>query len=172
MNTANTAPAGTPSDRAGERHLEVLRDPARAAALLDPERIRLMDALREAPDSASGLARRLGESRQRLNYHLRVMEEAGLVELEEERPRGNFVERVMRPAARQFVLDPGALGPPPEGASEDPALAGDRFSATHLIALAARTIREVAALRARADARSQRLATAGLQASVRLRSPS
>ncbi|NIP81922.1 MAG: helix-turn-helix domain-containing protein, partial [Gemmatimonadetes bacterium] len=57
---------------------------------------RLLDALLERPDSAVGLARRLGDTRQRLNYHLRVLEGAGLVELEEERPRRGVRERVMR----------------------------------------------------------------------------
>jgi DNA-binding transcriptional ArsR family regulator len=76
--------------------------------LLDPERRRLLEALREEPDSASGLARRLDDSRQRLNYHLRTLEEAGLVELREERRRGNCVERALteaRELERWFPLE-------------------------------------------------------------------
>ena len=57
--------------------LLVLSDPVRARTLLDPERRRLVEALAREPDSASGLARRLGEKRQRLNYHLRLLERAG-----------------------------------------------------------------------------------------------
>lgn len=141
--------------------------PERAAALFDPERRRLVEALREAPDSASGLARRLGESRQRLNYHLRVLESAGLLELQEERRRGNCMERVMRVVARRFVVDPAALG----DLGADPRDVADRFSATYLIALGARTIRELASLREKAASQRKRLATAALETEVRLASP-
>lgn len=147
--------------------VEVLSDTSRAAELLDPERRRLLEALQAAPDSASGLARRLGESRQRLNYHLRRLENAGLVELVEERRQGNCVERVLRPVARRFVVDPGALG----SLAADPERIADRFSATYLIALATRAIRELAALWRRAQGEEKRLATAGLEAEVRLARP-
>jgi DNA-binding transcriptional ArsR family regulator len=147
--------------------LEVLRAPERAAVLLHPERRRLVEALAEAPDSASGLARRLGESRQRLNYHLRALEDAGLLELQEERRRGNCTERVLRVVARRFVIDPAALG----DLAADPGKMGDRFSATYLIAVGARTIRELARLREEAAARKKRLATAAIETQVRLASP-
>ena len=138
-----------------------------AAALLDEDRRRLVAALRQEPDSASGLARRLGDSRQRLNHHLRTLEEAGLVELHEERRKGNCVERVMRVVARRFVLDPGSV----EGLPAEWLEAGDAFSATYLVALAARTIRELGALEARARAEEKRLATASLDTTVELASP-
>lgn len=147
--------------------LEVLSRPERAASALDPDRRRLLEALCERPDSASGLARRLGDSRQRLNYHLRGLEKAGLVELAEERRRGNCVERVMRAVARRFVVDPGVLG---ELAGE-PGEIGDRFSAAYLIALAARTVREVGRLIERARRERKRLATAGIETEVVLARP-
>ncbi|HUP19036.1 MAG TPA: winged helix-turn-helix domain-containing protein [Gemmatimonadota bacterium] len=147
--------------------LEILHDPARAAVALDPDRARLLAALSERADSAAGLARRLGESRQRLNYHLRMLEQAGLVELEVERRRGNCVERVMRPAAVHWLLDPTVLGPLPEAPMES----RDRFSATYLIALAARAIRDLAALTDRARRSKKRLATAAMHTEVRLARP-
>lgn len=148
--------------------LEVLRDPAQVALLMDPSRRELVSALLERPDSATGLARRLGESRQRLNYHLRVLESAGLIELQEERARRGVSERVMRVVARRFVIDPGSLG----DLGGDLAGAGDGFSATYLVALAARTIREVAALEAEAETAGKRLPTASVSTSVRLSDPS
>lgn len=150
----------------GEESLAVL-DEAQATALLGPERRRLVAALRDAPDSASGLAKRLGEKRQRINYHLRALEDAGVLELQEERRRGGFTERVLRVTARRFVVDPAALG----DLSADPAEAGDRFSATYLIAQAARTIRELAGLRERAAGERKRLAAASIESRVRLASP-
>lgn len=148
--------------------LAVLSDPQGAASLLDPLRQKLLGALAEAPDSAAGLARRLGEPRQRLNYHLRALESAGLLELAEERRRGNCLERVMRVTARRFVVDPAALGE----VAADPDQVQDRFSATFLIALAARAIRELADLRERAAEDDKRLATLSLETTVRLATPS
>lgn len=152
------------TDTAPARGLEVVSDEARIAAVIDPTRRRLLEALAERPDSAAGLARRTGETRQRLNYHLRTLEEVGLVELQEERRRGNCVERVLRPVARRFVVDPTALG----RLAGEPESSGDRFSATWLIALAARAIRELATLRERASTRRKRLATAAIESEVRL----
>lgn len=148
--------------------LGIIREPASALALLDPDRRRLAEALAEGPDSASGLARRLGEKRQRLNYHLRVLEDAGLVELAEERRRGSRTERVLRLTAQRFVLDPAAVGA--IGAGE-PGEVGDRFSATYLVALAARAVRELAELMVRAKQDRARLASASIDASVRLATP-
>ncbi len=147
--------------------VEIVREPARAAALLDPERRRLLEILAESPDSASGLARRLGDTRQRVNYHLRALEDAGLVRLREERRKGNCYERVMQVAAQRFVIDPGVLG----GLGAEPVDAGDRFSATYLVALAARAIREVAGVLARAAGQRQRVATLSIETEVRLAHP-
>lgn len=147
--------------------LAVLDDLQAASALLDPERRRLVEALQEEPDSASGLARRLDDSRQRLNYHLRSLEDAGVLELVEERRKGNCTERVLGVVAHRFVVDPTALGALDVGPEE----VGDRFSATYLVALAARAIREVAALMRRARREEKRLASASLSVEVRLASP-
>ena len=147
--------------------LQIVRQPSQAQALLHPARRRLIEALASGPDSASGLARRLGESRQRLNYHLRLLEEAGQVELAEERWKGSQPERVMRLVARQYVVDPAALG----SVAADPDEAGDRFSATYLITLASRALRELAELVERAKGKRARLATVSVNASVRVGSP-
>jgi DNA-binding transcriptional ArsR family regulator len=145
--------------------LDVIRSPKSAAALLDPTRQRLLGHLRE-PDSASGLARRLRLPRQRINYHLKVLEGAGLVELVEERRKGNCLERVVRATARAFIISPealGALGPSVETAA-------DRLSSAYLIATAGRAIRDVAALEDRARKEGKRVATLTLDADVRFAS--
>ncbi|MFW6193396.1 MAG: ArsR/SmtB family transcription factor, partial [Gemmatimonadota bacterium] len=140
------------TDSEGVDELQVLDRSDQLAALLSPERRRLVGELRREPDSAAGLARRLGASRQRLNYHLRELENAGLLALKEERSRGNFTERVLEPTAGRFLVDPEALDPDPG----DRAPAADRFSAAYLVALAARTIRELADLRERSGREGKR----------------
>lgn len=147
--------------------LQVVADPARAAMALSPIRRQVLAALAEAPDSATGLAERLGDSRQRLNYHLRELEKAGFLELVEERRKGNCVERVLRAKARHWLIDPGALA----GLTDEPLPPADRFSAMYLIALAARAIREVAGLTRKAAGSRKRLATLALDAEVRLARP-
>jgi len=147
--------------------LEVVADPTRAAAALSPIRRQALAALAEAPDSATGLAERLGTTRQRLNYHLRELEKAGYVELLAERRKGNCVERVLRTKARHWLIDPGALA----GLADEPLPPADRFSAAYLVALAARAIREVAGLTMKAAQRRKRLATLAIEADVRLARP-
>jgi DNA-binding transcriptional ArsR family regulator len=148
--------------------LQILSSAGAVSAFADPERRRLLEALGTAPDSSAGLARRLGETRQRLNYHLRVLEDAGVVELQEERQRRGFIERVFRLAARRYVVDPAALGTLGAGDVVNP---GDRFSATLLVSLAARAIREVASLIEHAKSQRKRVATASLDGVVRLARP-
>jgi len=145
--------------------LSFIHEPHRAATLLDPLRLRLLERLRE-PDSASGLARRLRLPRQKVNYHLRRLEKAGLVKLVEERRKGNCVERVVRATAVSYLIDPAALGK----LALDPSQVRDRFSSAYLVALAARALRELAALRAGAEKAGKKLATLSLETQVRFAS--
>jgi DNA-binding transcriptional ArsR family regulator len=142
----------------------VLTEQPQLRAVLSPLRRQMLLLLRE-PDSAAGLARRLGTARQRVNYHLRALEDAGLVELVEERRRRGFVERVVRASARSFVVGPEGEGLDEVGAT------GDRRSSDTLLASAARTLSDVSILRARADAAGKRLLTLSIEGEVRLASP-
>jgi DNA-binding transcriptional ArsR family regulator len=146
--------------------LEVIRRADHAASLLDRTRQTLLARLAE-PNSAAGLARELRLPRQRLNYHLRALERAGLVELVEQRRKGNCLERVVRATARAFVISPealGALGIATEAVH-------DRSSVAYLVATAGRAIREVAALQARARREGKGLATFTMDADIRFASP-
>src|ERR687898_885797 len=86
----------------------VIDDPAAAEASLDPIRARLLAELAK-PGWASTLAGRVGLTRQKANYHLRALERHGLVELVEERRKGNCTERVLRATAASYVISPAAL---------------------------------------------------------------
>jgi DNA-binding transcriptional ArsR family regulator len=143
----------------------VIDQPAAAEVSLDPIRARLLAELAE-PSSATGLALRLGLPRQQVNYHLRTLEHHGLLELVEERRKGNVIERVMRGIAASYVISPNALA----AVAPDPDRAPDQLSARWLVALAARLLQELGELIARATAARQPLATFGLDTELRFAS--
>src|SRR4051795_3717713 len=111
----------------------VIERPAAAEASLDPTRARLLAELAE-PGSATTLAARVGLTRQKANYHLRALERHGLVELVEERRKGNVTERVLRATAAAYVISPAALAT----VAPDPDRAPDQLSARWLPAPARR----------------------------------
>lgn len=148
------------------RPVDVIADPAAATAALDPIRARLLAELRE-PSSAAELAERVGLSRQKVNYHLRKLEEHGLVELADTRRWGGLTERRMVATAGGYVVSPASLG----GAAADPVRTRDRLSAAYLVALAGRVIREVGGMLASADRRDARVPVLALDTDVRFRSP-
>jgi DNA-binding transcriptional ArsR family regulator len=150
---------------AAVQDVEVIEDPAAAAIALDPVRARLLAELSE-PASAAVVAARVGIARQKVNYHLRLLEAHGLVELEQERKRGGITERVLRATALSYVVSPAALGDD----AVDPAEASDRLSARYLVALAGRIVHEVGALARRASAAGKRLPTMAIDTEVRFRS--
>lgn len=145
--------------------VEVIDDPAAAVVALDPVRGRLLAALGE-PASAAELATRVGLTRQKVNYHLRTLEQHGLVQRAGERRWGGLTERRLVATATSYVVSPGALG----AVANDPGRA-DKLSARWLVALAARTVCEVAGLARRADAGGKRLATLGIDTEIAFRDP-
>jgi DNA-binding transcriptional ArsR family regulator len=146
--------------------LEVIDDPVAATVALEPVRARLLAELAQ-PASAATLAARLGVPRQKVNYHLRALEAHGLVRVAQTRRWGGLTERLLVATAASYVVSPGALGP----AASDPARTADRLSASYLIALAARAVREVSGLWRRSRATDRRLPTLSLDAEVRFRTP-
>src|ERR1022692_544786 len=89
--------------------VEVIDDPAAAVVALDPARSRLLSELAE-PASAATLAGPLGIARQKINYHLRTLEEHQLVRVAEERAWGGLTERLMVATASSYIVSPVAMG--------------------------------------------------------------
>jgi DNA-binding transcriptional ArsR family regulator len=145
--------------------VRVIDDPAAATAALDPVRNRLLSELRE-PASAAALAKRVGLPRQKVNYHLRMLEAHGLVHVASERRWGGLTERLLVATASSYVVSPNALGP----VAADPDREMDRLSASYLIALAARVVREIGDLIRRAQAAGKHLATLSVDTVIRFRS--
>ncbi|WP_238175266.1 winged helix-turn-helix domain-containing protein [Kribbella pratensis] len=145
-----------------EGMLRYVEEPEKVRLALSPIRRRLLELLRE-PSSATQLAAALDLPRQRVNYHLRELEKAGLLELVEERRRRGFTERILR-ASADLVVDPGVMG-------RAFTQIQDQYAAEHLIEVAAGTVRDVARMQTAADADGKRLLTFTLETEVRFAEP-
>lgn len=144
-----------------------LDEPDKVRAALSPLRRRLLGLLGE-PSSATQLAAALEMPRQRVNYHLKELEKAGLVELVEERQRRGCVERIMRAKSGAYVVDPAVMS-----GDEGRAFTRiqDQYAAEHLVEVAAGTVRNVARMQAKADQTGKRLLTFTIEAEVRFAEP-
>lgn len=146
--------------------LDILDRPAAAMLVLDPVKARILAEL-TTPASAAALAGKVGLTRQKVNYHLRALEEQELVRAVGERRWGGLTERLMVASAASYVVSPAVLG----SLGADPARNNDRMSASYLLALAARAVREVGALWSSARRGNKRLATLSIDTVIRFRSP-
>jgi DNA-binding transcriptional ArsR family regulator len=149
----------------GMLDVEVIEDATAAAIALDPIRSRILAELAQ-PASAAGLAIRLGLARQKINYHLRELEKSGLVRVADKRKWGGLTERLLVATAATYVVSPAAMGQ----VASDPCRCTDRLSATYLIALAARIVREVTSLLRRSAETGKRRATLSMDTEIRFRS--
>ena len=146
--------------------IETVSQPRHAATILNhPIRPRILAHARE-PVSASELARRLGQPRQRINYHVRQLADAGLLQPAGQQRKRNMVEQQYVASARAYVLTPDVLG---EAAPSVDA-AHDDASAAHLVALCARAQSEVAQVMESAQAAGLRVRTMSMVSDVRFTS--
>jgi DNA-binding transcriptional ArsR family regulator len=145
--------------------VEVIEDPAAAAIAVEPIKSKILAALAE-PASAATLATQLRLPRQKVNYHLRSLEDYGLVRISEKRLWGGLTERVMVASAASYVVSPAVFG----AVAPNPNRGVDRLSATYLIALAARIVREVSGLMRRAKEAGKQLATLSIDTEIRFKS--
>lgn len=148
------------------QELALISDPGAAACLMHAERAAILERFRE-PGSATSVARVLGWPRQRVGYHVRLLEKLGLLEHLEDRKAGNCVERIMQASARCYSIAPSALGT--LGAQPDQI--ADRFSSAYLVARAARIVDEVGRLRELARSDDKKLATLTLETKIAFESP-
>jgi predicted ArsR family transcriptional regulator len=87
------------------RDVLLIDDPERADVLVRPGRAELLQRLLE-PRSCSVLAQELGSTPQKVHYHVKALENAGLVEqVSTQRVRG-FTEASYQAAARSYWLSP------------------------------------------------------------------
>ena len=142
------------------RDVHVIDEPDTAAVILDPLRARLLAEL-TVPGSATTVAAALDLPRQKVNYHLRALENVGLVRQVTSRQRRGLTERVLESSARSYVVSPAVLGP----STPEPART-DRLSTAYLVAVAARLLREVGELAHRAELAAKPLPTLTIDTEV------
>lgn len=146
------------------KSVEAITSAPRAAAILrHPLRPHILAHARE-PISASELARRLGQPRQRVNHHVRQLAREGLLRPTAQQQRRNMVEQQYVASARAYVISPEVLGAAAPGAEPDAA------SAEQLVRACARAQSEVADVIATADAAGLRLRTLTLDTAIRFES--
>jgi DNA-binding transcriptional ArsR family regulator len=114
------------------RELEAVGRTETAELLLHPLRQRILQEAVD-PSSASEIARRIGDTPQKVNYHVRTLVEAGLLVPAGEQRKRNLTEKRYRATARSYVLLPGVLG----RVSAETRRVTDELSATHLLQLSA-----------------------------------
>lgn len=147
--------------------LDVVREASRAAVLLyHPLRLRILAELL-APDSATGVARRMSLPRQTVNYHVRALARAHWLARAGRRRRRHLYEQCYVTTARGYVLSPELLGK----LAADPAQVADTLSARYLMGLASKVQAELARSADLAAAAGKRLATLSMNTELRFISP-
>ncbi len=129
---------------------------------LDPLRRRLIELLDE-PASATVLAGRLGLPRQRVNYHLRQLEAAGLVELDSPRPRRGVTERLYRRVADVLLVAPDIV--------DDRLDRRDRVGVAGVLGAAVSVLDHGSTVAAEAAATGRRVAAATVDTTIHLEDP-
>lgn len=145
-----------------QQSVQTLTDPRQIQVLAQPLRVEVLEALRE-PESAAGVARAIGKSRQSVNYHLNELKRAGLVRHTGERRRGNFMEQLYQSVARRFVVSPEFAWDP----KRLTATLADQVSLAQLASLGTRLAQDAQALLDRAAFDGEEIASLSIEAEAR-----
>lgn len=148
------------------RAVQVIDRPREAALLAAPVRQRILEALSE-PGSASGVAKRLGLTRQVATYHFRQLEGAGFLTLVREEAKRGCTERFYQRSAEHFVVSNGVVGKSGLNARR----IKDRFSSAYLAALASQVADEVGSAQRDAGEAGRSLPTLAASVDIRFRTP-
>lgn len=83
-------------------------------ALSHPLRWQILRLINEGTSTPAGIARRLGVRTENVSYHVRVLNELGVIELVRTTPVRGALEHHYRATSRAFVNDADAAAMPPE----------------------------------------------------------
>jgi DNA-binding transcriptional ArsR family regulator len=144
------------------RDVMVVENTDQAGALLNPLRLELLKLAGE-PRTCGELAEALGETPQKIYYHVKVLERAGAVEKVEERRVRGIPEGYYRATARTYWLSPKLVGR--IGGRER---ARDQMTLGFLLSLAEELQTDVGHL---SETKPQETPSLGFSAQVRLSRP-
>jgi DNA-binding transcriptional ArsR family regulator len=144
------------------KEIESIDSLERAQALLHPMRLRIL-ALAAQPVSAVELAKELGSTPQKLNYHLKALEKAGLVTKVREEKRRNLTKAYYQAEAKRLWFSPKLVAEHGDAARAT----RDRLSLHNLLGLAHELEQDVIRVMNRPG--PQGAASLGLKAELRFR---
>ena len=80
-------------------------------AFTHPYRLKVLQALRDSagPATATDIARTLGDGPGRVHYHVKILEQAGLIQLVDTLMINGILARRYEPAAKQYVVKPESI---------------------------------------------------------------
>ena len=129
-----------------------------AETLLKPQRVEVLRQLAE-PHTCTEIAAELGQTPQRVYYHVKRLVDAGLVELVSERRVRGITEGIYQAAARSYWLSPRLVGRLGLRRTQD------ELSLGYLLDLMEEVQADVAAL----DRRAPELPSIGVSGEIRVR---
>jgi DNA-binding transcriptional ArsR family regulator len=139
----------------------VVEDIEALQVLGHPLRVRILEALRE-PGSAATVAREVGDTRQKVNYHLKELERVGLVTPVGERRAGNFIETLYQAAGRSFLVSPQVAWSDPRRVDA----LREQHSLDRLVMVGAQLQRDAISLLDRAAFDGEQIASAAVEVDV------
>ncbi|MEE8109234.1 MAG: helix-turn-helix domain-containing protein [Gammaproteobacteria bacterium] len=143
------------------QELMVVSDARTMALLADPLKSKILQEM-DQPRTTAELAVVMGMPRQKLGYHVRQLEDAGLLASVGESRRGNCVARKLQAAARQIIV----IRTDPQGSIPE-----DRYSGSWLMERCASAIREVGVLSSAAGEKGEKLPVLTLESEIAFDNP-
>jgi DNA-binding transcriptional ArsR family regulator len=144
------------------REIQSIESLERASALMHPLRLRILARAAE-PVSAVELAKELGETPQKLNYHLKALDKAGLLTKVREEKKRNLTKAYYQAQAKRLLFSPQLV----EKHGDEARATRDRLSLHNLLGLAHGLEQDVIRLLNREDEERRGAASLGIQADLR-----
>jgi DNA-binding transcriptional ArsR family regulator len=144
------------------REIQTIDTLERASALLHPMRLRILARAAE-PVSAVELAKELGETPQKLNYHLKALEKAGLLTKVREEKKRNLTKAYYQARAKRLWFSPRLV----EKHGDDARATRDRLSLHNLLGLAHGLEQDVIRVLNREEREPRGAASLGVRAELR-----
>ncbi len=91
------------------KEIIILKDLEQIKAISQQYRLNILEAFDNQPKSAKQIAEILDEPHGRVNYHIKILEKVGIVELVQEVTKLGVVEKYYCPVAYKMIIDSNAV---------------------------------------------------------------